>query len=448
MGDYMAVKRILLGMDISYLFNVDFTTNIDVCEKATITAVVPNTIQAVSYSLDNSNWTTSKTFEVNVNKKYRVYVKDQNGNVYYSEAKEVNVVPTSLLNGEIKAADFNLKKGKGTAAEAEKNSINFNKALTCAHKNNITDLKLEKGNYYFGPSKRYFISSYPAYYFIKISIPKLTLDLNDSVLYVYPNNLSRFSLIHVELDQEYIPADGTKNLDKFNVTIKHGTLIGDRNEHKCAKGNWSCRIDATVQMYGTSCQEDTEPSHQYAHGIQVISNNTTIWKMNIKNMVADGVYIANSGDYKDGKYQFNNRTFVQKNTIENCRRNGITIIWGTDITIDKNYIIKTNGTLPEVGIDIERNGNTNTYKNVKITNNHIYDNNRNFFIVVHSGVDGTMEIKNNELGGQIVYTSLTANDINRITVSGNYATTTGKKLRLRSKQANLGYFNRLRNSIL
>lgn len=428
MGDYMAVKKILLGMDISYLLKVDFTANIDVCEKATITAVVPNTIQAVSYSLDNVNWTTSKTFEVNTNREYRVYVKDQNGEVYNSEKKEVNVVPKSLLNGEIIASDVGLKTGKGTMDEAVNNSVILNKILYCAHNNHITNLKLQPGNYYLGPVKKgvYDYGTFTGQEFIKISIPKVVLDLKDTTLYVYPNNLSRYGLIHVELDRKYIPANKTEDKDKFSVTIKNGTLIGDRNEHKCAKGNWTCRINASVQMYGMSCPEDAEPSHQYAHGIRVISNNTTIWRMVIKDMVADGVYIANNGDYLNGKFYFNNSTMVQECHIENNRRNGITIIWGTDITIDKNTIINTHGTLPEVGIDIERNGNTNTYKNVTITNNKIYDNNRIFSIVVHSGVEGTMKIQNNELGGQIVYTSLTQNDINKITVSGNKATTQGK----------------------
>ena len=113
--------------------------------------------------------------------------------------------------------------------------------------------------------------------------------------------------------------------------------------------------------------------------------------------MGDGIYIAVINPVKtDGKIN------IVNNVIENCRRNGISIIHGKNITIKNNTIRYTHGTWPQVGIDLERNLTEQVYENVLIESNSIYGNEAHYSIQIFPGIKGFLKIINNHLGDRVV----------------------------------------------
>lgn len=374
---------------------VSITTTNDVCQVV-LNANVDNSIKLASdpYSWDNKNtWTKNSTYTVTKKGTYRLYVKDINGKIYSEEytVNDLNV-PTQLKNGLISSQEFNLTKGTSNITDriANINTRNFNKALQCAHNNGITELRVERGQYYFEAHN----------FNIRIDFSNLTLDLNGSEFYVYPNTSPTYVLINVRNTQEAIN----------NIFIKNGTLIGDRYQHKCASGTWSCTNNGWYR-----CENDSKPSHEQGHGIAFTGSiNATVYKMTIKDMMGDGIYI------NDGANPNENGITIYNNDISNCRRNGISLIGGKNIVIRRNTIHDINGTSPEVAIDIERNSDKQFYENVIIDSNTIYGSYRRYSIVVHDGVKGYLKISNNTLGDPV-----TINKINEklIVIKNNTAYT-------------------------
>ncbi len=389
------------------------------CEVV-LTAKVTGDVK--SYSWDNKKtWNSNNTKTVTKPGTYTVYVKDNNDKVYSANYVVKSVVPENLKNGIISSSEFNLVKGNVTAAKAKSNTDNFNKALQCAHKNNINNLKVEKGTYYFGVYNK----TAPVYKNDKktgckitersqilINFSNITLDLNGSEFKVYPNNYSQYNLIRVY----------NKDEDIKNIIIKNGTLTGDRYDHKCENGTWKCvKYDSYDYGHYTCSNNTCGKSNEQSYGISVEVNDIRISNMTIKDMMGDGVIIFGNKKFNEDP---NKKIMVSKSEIKECRRNGIAIINGRNIIIEDNSIHDISGTNPQVGIDIERNdwaNKTDSYKNVTIRRNKIYNNNRRISIAVFAGIKGYLSIVDNELGDQIVYINRGSNlvETNKITVSGN-----------------------------
>lgn len=87
----------------------------------------------------------------------------------------------------------------------------------------------------------------------------------------------------------------------------------------------------------------------------------------MKNCWGDGIYIGSSGSKPaDTDYTVNeNITIVRPITVNN-RRQGISVISGINLVIDKPTVTDTNGTAPQCGIDIEPNNYKDVLKNIRI----------------------------------------------------------------------------------
>ncbi|WNS81218.1 right-handed parallel beta-helix repeat-containing protein [Domibacillus sp. DTU_2020_1001157_1_SI_ALB_TIR_016] len=115
--------------------------------------------------------------------------------------------------------------------------------------------------------------------------------------------------------------------NQHDITIKGGTLIGDRYEH-----------------------EDTEG--EFGHGVFIAgsSYNVRISNVTAKDFWGDGFIIE--GDASRGTYPV--RITIDRVTGHNNRRQGLSITAGKDITVKNSTFSKTNGTEPAAGIDLER----------------------------------------------------------------------------------------------
>lgn len=125
-----------------------------------------------------------------------------------------------------------------------------------------------------------------------------------------PNNNTHCYLLNVE--------------NAENVTINGGVLVGDRQNHMCAKGEWG-------------------------HGLFIWGNSKNVIVNNIKisECWGDGVAIGRQEPCKN--ISLNNLK------IENCRRNGISIIAVEGCKVYNCGISNISGTAPEYAVDIEPN---------------------------------------------------------------------------------------------
>ncbi len=132
--------------------------------------------------------------------------------------------------------------------------------------------------------------------------------------------------------------------DVSNVKVLNAVLDGDRMAHIGA-GEWG-------------------------HGISISgSNNITVDNFKIQNFWGDGIYVGR-GKGKSSGIQ------IANGIIDKCRRNGISITNGINVSVSKVLISNTSGTSPMFGIDIEPNSNVDVLDNIEI-NDYISFNNRN-----------------------------------------------------------------------
>ena len=145
----------------------------------------------------------------------------------------------------------------------------------------------------------------------------------NAILKVIPNSVewySVFHLYHVE-----------------NIKISGGKIIGDRDNH----------------TYGSGTDE-------WGAGIKCINaEDVTIRDIEISKCTGDGIEI---GSFTGG--ETNKNITIDNCTIDNVRRNGISIEVGDNFRIVNTNITNINGVAPQFGIDIE----PNNYINEQITN--------------------------------------------------------------------------------
>lgn len=130
----------------------------------------------------------------------------------------------------------------------------------------------------------------------------------NGIIQLRPNGLDKYSILNV--------ANGE------NITIcGKGELKGDKHEHTGKTGEWGMCIKLTD------------------------ANKIIIQGLKVTNAWGDCIYVGRG---------------CKKVNIENCdldegRRQGISVIAGTDVLIKKCTITSVNGTAPEYAIDIEPN---------------------------------------------------------------------------------------------
>ena len=171
------------------------------------------------------------------------------------------------------------------------------------------------------------------------------LDINEYIIskgeYVLDDNINVSSNSTIRfLDGAKIvrkPTDAThyymfNMVNKENITIINGHLIGDKNTHTGSTGE-----------YG------------YCYNMMFVRN------VKLLNCIAelawgDGFYIGNEW-YEERLVQIQNIQLINCQALQ-CRRNGFAIGSGENILLQDCYAYKTNGTAPEAGLDIEPEANS------------------------------------------------------------------------------------------
>ncbi|KYG59421.1 cell wall-binding repeat-containing protein [Planococcus maritimus] len=147
-----------------------------------------------------------------------------------------------------------------------------------------------------------------------------------TILKAIPNSAERYEIMKIH--------------DVKNVELKgEAKIVGDRTEHLGSSGEWG---------FGISIRG---------------SRNILIKDINLSDMWGDGVYIGNTS-----KQNYSEDIKITNVTMNNNRRQGITIVSAKNLEIVDVVITNTNGTSPQCGIDIEPNNPTQFLENIKIIN--------------------------------------------------------------------------------
>lgn len=235
---------------------------------------------------------------------------------------------TGLINNQYFYISNNEKNAKQT-------TDGINKAIKYAYKNNINYIKLEKGTYLIdGKENNDAINEGNTKKGI-IMESNIVLDLNGAALKQERNSKKNYANISIT--------------DVENVVIMNGILIGDKDTHDYDKIN---------------------SSHEWGFGIDIRSSkNVKVQNVEIYNMTGDGIFLMSY-------YRTNNITTnveITSCSIHDCRRQGISIIHGKNISINNSEIRNIQGTKPEMAIDIEPEDSSQYVKNVSIKNNKLYN---------------------------------------------------------------------------
>jgi len=123
-----------------------------------------------------------------------------------------------------------------------------------------------------------------------------------------------------------------------NASVTGGSIIGERYEHMGTRG-------------------------EQGMGVKIIdSTDITVKDVAISNCWGDGIYLGTSWDGDEVEEENpdmsevgNYRIQIIGCTLDNNRRNGMSIICASDVLVDGCKITNANGTAPEAGICIEAN---------------------------------------------------------------------------------------------
>ena len=155
-----------------------------------------------------------------------------------------------------------------------------------------------------------------------------------------------------------------------NVTIRGGTLKGDRKRHRGTAGEWGIGIHV-----GSGCKD------------------IFLYNIHSREMWGDGFYIGGPIPPK-------------RVTMRNCvsdfnRRQGLSIVSGSEITVINSRFSNTRGTRPQSGIDIEPNRNGPAVHNVLIERNHFINNGAVAIQIIDKWAPvGAVTIRKNRYVGQ------------------------------------------------
>ena len=149
----------------------------------------------------------------------------------------------------------------------------------------------------------------------------------DAILKAIPNAQTNYAVIKLD--------------DVDNVIIEGGTIEGERDDHLGETGEWGFCISVI-------------------NG----SENITIRNIRLIDAWGDGIYLNTCKNVR-----------TENVTIDNVRRNGISIIAAENYKSLNDSILNTNGTAPEAGVDIEPNQTTDKLKNISFENLHTKNNN-------------------------------------------------------------------------
>lgn len=234
---------------------------------------------------------------------------------------------------------------------------------------------------------------------VQIPGDNFTLEMSpQTILRVQPNHHDIYRLLMV--------------FDKENVTIKGGTLVGDRDQH-----------DYTIS---TSTSE-------WGHLLGIKSGKQVVVEnMTMKNATGDGLVVSSRYFTYQTKYNQSRNITVRNCIFDMNGRQGISITDGKDMLIENNQLLNTgviNSTFPNAasigpwaGIDVEgtrtrdSQGNLVYYEYPEkiIIRNNVERGCRGAAVIIAIGYNTTVE--NNVTEGSIGYALGTGNIIRNNTI--------------------------------
>jgi len=157
----------------------------------------------------------------------------------------------------------------------------------------------------------------------------IDLRLNPNTLIkAKPNNLTGYELFRIH--------------DVKNIKLSGGNIDGNRDQSTAIGGEWGMGISIKG------------------------AENINITGMNIKNTWGDGVYIG-----RTSTKEYSENIILSNLIIENCRRQGISIISLSKSNMSNILIKSINGTAPAAGIDFEPNKEDEVLQHINLENFHV-----------------------------------------------------------------------------
>jgi parallel beta-helix repeat protein len=183
----------------------------------------------------------------------------------------------------------------------------------------------------------------------------MVLDLEaDATLKVIPNASGVYQLVRVE--------------DAHDVTIRGGTLLGDRNAHLSAGG-------------------------EAGHGLVLRgSHHVVVEGVTATDFWGDGFHLGHSFLFGDGSEAVDGGPDGSNAAIRfsgcvanNNRRQGMSIVQAADVLVENCTFKNTHGTPPEAGIDLEPSFSYRTVRDVRIVGSTFADNGYGVLVVGELG---------------------------------------------------------------
>jgi polygalacturonase len=181
-----------------------------------------------------------------------------------------------------------------------------------------------------------------------------------------------------------------------NVRITGGRIVGERNTHTGAGGEWG---------YGLNIQS---------------SNHVRVSNMHISDCWGDGIWIGALGP--DGKATPSTDVVIDNVVSTNNRRQGLSIGPVDGVVISNSIFSGSNGTKPEAGIDIEPQAQ-GIARNITIDHCTI-GGNHGTGMEIHYNVSN-VTVKNCTIDGNNGYGLMSADNPSQLTIVDNVITGNG-----------------------
>ncbi|WP_303317631.1 right-handed parallel beta-helix repeat-containing protein [Flavivirga abyssicola] len=301
------------------------------------------------------------------------------------ETMSYNEIPTEKYIIELERWDI-----PNDRKDPERTTDNIQKAIDWAVSEGYGQICLPEGHYLIG---KYGNDIYQAGIELKSNMAFL-LDQN-AIIEMAPNNKWNYCAITVT--------------EKAHVVISGGTILGDRENHEY-----------------TPRKSDGSTVHDEGHLICIQNESEYVTVENVTLGKANGDAILLVGQKGAGSSV--KHIDIRRNNMVDNRRQGVSIVGGTDVLIENNEIHHTKGTSPQFGIDVE----SLSYNSQDITiRNNYFHHNRGGDIVNTDGknviIENNILLQGKEsqyIDGPIVYwkkgdLTIRNNDITMTTVSVN-----------------------------
>ncbi|NIG55227.1 hypothetical protein [Chitinophaga sp. Cy-1792] len=153
-----------------------------------------------------------------------------------------------------------------------------------------------------------------------------------------------------------------KLLNVQHVNIYSPVLVGDKDNHKGTSGEWGMGIDIRG------------------------SSDVNIYHPQVSKCWGDGLYIGQAG-----KDNTNNNINIYYASMDDNRRNGITIGSVKGLKLIKPVVSNTSGTLPMCGIDIEPNSSNDMIDDIDIDQPVTYNNGKYGLVIGLARLPGPLQ---------------------------------------------------------